>query len=186
MPFTPHLQLLLDPASTLPLHLDLGEHSYSWENGKFNITSYMQQPGFRKLTRDELMQLMRRLHAAPHAVLLNLYGHDFGEGAVHETLRSDKRHRRKKGRRSAVGGRRQDAEDCEEQLVDNKAEGGVMQEMAAPIAALSQLQALVLSCTRPLPPICYCFLHAHVSITTAAATATPSLAPWAVFCGMRL
>ncbi len=83
MSFTQHLQLLLDPASTLPLHLDLGEYSCSWENGKFKVTD-KQQPGFRKLTRDELVQLMRRLHAAPHAVLLNLYGHHFGEGVMQE------------------------------------------------------------------------------------------------------
>ncbi len=137
--FRQHLQLLLDPASTLPLHLDLGRFSCSCENGKFKIAQclklpvfgllqflqFLQQPGFRELTRDELMQLMRRLHAAPHAVLLNLYGHDFGEA--------------------------------------------VMQEMAAPMAALSKLQALILSCTCPPPPP-YCILHTHVSITTAAAT----------------
>ncbi len=134
MSFTQHLQLLLDPASTLPLHLDLGWGSCSWENGKFKIAQ-KEQPGFRKLTRDELLQLMRRLHAAPHAVLLNLHCHNFGEG--------------------------------------------VMQEMAAPMAALSNLQALVLSCTCPPPPP-YCILRAHVSITTAAATATPSLAPCVV------
>jgi hypothetical protein len=131
MSFTQHLQLLLDPASTLPLHLDLGYNSYSWENGKFKTTIYSKQPGFRRLTLDELLQLMRRLHAAPHAVLLNLHGHFFGDG--------------------------------------------VMQEMAAPMAALSNLQALVLSRACPPPPL-YCILHAHVSITTAAATATPSLA----------
>ncbi len=131
MSFTQHLQLLLDPASTLPLHLDLGRYSCSWENGKFKIAQ-SQQPGFRTLERDELLQLMRRLHAAPHAVLLNLIGHHFGEG--------------------------------------------VMQEMAAPIAALSKLQVLVLTCTcPPTPP--YCMLRVHVRITTAAATATPSLAP---------
>jgi hypothetical protein len=116
MSFTQHLQLLLDPASTFPLHLNLGQYSCSWENGKFKVTE-KEQPGFRTLDRDELMQLMRRLHAAPHAVLLNLYGHHFGEG--------------------------------------------VMQKMAAPIAALSNLQALVLSCTCPrLHPIAYC---AHTS-----------------------
>ena len=134
MSFTQHLQLLLDPASTLPLHLDLGKHSCSWVNGKFKIAQ-SQQPGFRRQTRDELMQLMRRLHAAPHAVLLNLNDNYFGEG--------------------------------------------VMQEMAAPIAALSKLQVLVLSCTCPPPPP-YCILRAHVNITTAAATATPSLAPCVV------
>ena len=107
MSFTQHLQLLLDPASTLPLQLDLGRYSCSWENGKFKITQ-SQQPGFRTLERDELLQLMRRLHAAPHAVLLNLNGHFFGES--------------------------------------------VMQGMAAPMTALSKLQALVLSRTCPPDP----------------------------------
>jgi hypothetical protein len=83
MSFTQHLQLLLDPASTLPLHLDLGKYSCSWENGKFKIAQ-SQQPGFRRLTRDELLQLMRRLHAAPHAVLLNLNDNYFGEAVVQE------------------------------------------------------------------------------------------------------
>ncbi len=132
MSFTQHLQLLLDPASTLPLYLDLGKYSCSWDNGKFKIAHEEAQPGFRKLTRDELMKLMRRLHVAPHAVLLNLYGHSFGED--------------------------------------------LMQEMEGPMAALSKLEALVLSCTRPPPPP-YCILRIHVSITTAATTATPSLAP---------
>ncbi len=134
MSFTQHLQLLLDPASTLPLHLDLGWYSCSWENGKFKEAN-SSQPGFRILARDELLQLMRRLQAAPHAVLLNLYGHYFGED--------------------------------------------VMQEMAAPMAALSNLQALVLSCTCPPPPP-YCILRVHVGITTAAAKATPSIIPCVV------
>ncbi len=76
MSFTQKLQLLLDTAFTLPLHVDLGDHSCSWENGMFKLSD--KQAGFRKLTRDELLQLMRRLHAAPDAVLLNLDGHGFG------------------------------------------------------------------------------------------------------------
>jgi len=97
--FTQHLQLLLDPASTLPLHLNLGKYSCSWENGKFKEAN-SSQPGFRILARDELMQLMRRLQASPHVILLNLMGHEI--------------------------------------------DAATMREMAAPIAALSELQALVL------------------------------------------
>ena len=104
MSFTQKLQLVLDTASTLPLHVDLGEYSYSWENGMLDTIT---QPGFRKLERDELLQLMRRLHAAPHAVLLNLDGHGFGADE--------------------------------------------MQEMAAPMTALSKLQVLVLRCAPPPP-----------------------------------
>ena len=82
MSFTQKLQLVLDTASTLPLHVDLGQYSYSWDKG--NIDYAANQPGFRQLERDELLQLMRRLHAAPHAVLLNLYGHEFGAAVMQE------------------------------------------------------------------------------------------------------
>jgi hypothetical protein len=102
MSFTQHLQQLLDPVATLALHIDLGEYSCSWQHGQLKPTQ-SRQPGFRKLTRDELMQLMLRLHAAPHAVLLNLFGHCFGKV--------------------------------------------MMQEISAPMAALSKLRALVLSST---------------------------------------
>ena len=114
MSFTQKLQLVLDTASTLPLHVDLGEHSCSWENGMFKWAP--EKPSFRKLERDELLQLMRRLHAAPHAVLLNLDHHEFG--------------------------------------------AAVMQEMAAPMTALSKLQVLVLSsaCPPPLYPLAYYML----------------------------
>ena len=120
MSFTQKLQLVLDIASTLPLHIDLGYVSCSWENGMFEWAGKLEraestQPGFRTLTRDELLQLMRRLHAAPHAVLLNLYGHNFG--------------------------------------------AAVMQEMAAPMTALSKLQVLVLCSECPrLTPLAYYML----------------------------
>ncbi len=141
MSFTQKLQLLLDTASTLPLHVDLGEFSCSWENGKFKRAE-SEQPGFRNMTRDELLQLMRRLHAAPHAVLLNLCVHGF--------------------------------------------DAAVMQEMAAPMTALSKLQVLVLSGAYPAlyridldpltspylsgecrPPCPYCILHVRVTVTAA-------------------
>ena len=82
MSFKQKLQLVLDTASTLPLHVDLGQYSYSWEKGEIDLDA--EPPGFRKLERDELLQLMRRLHAAPHAVLLNLYGHEFGAAVMQE------------------------------------------------------------------------------------------------------
>ena len=105
MSFAQHLQLVLDPALPLPLHIDLGQYSCSWENGK--LKNGLQE-GFRKLRRDELMQLMRRLQASPHVILLNLNGHRCG--------------------------------------------AATMREMAAAIAALSELQALVLSSACPTSP----------------------------------
>ena len=110
MSFAQHLQLVLDHALPLPLHIDLGQYSCSWENGKLKV-NFNQREGFRELSRDELMQLMRRLQASPHVILLNL---------THQGI-----------------------------------DGATMQEMAAPIAALSELQALVLGCaclTYPCPP----------------------------------
>jgi hypothetical protein len=108
MSFAQHLQLVLDPALPLPLHIDLGECSCSWESGTFEL-QYEQQQGFRRLTRDELMQLMRRLQADPHGILLNLTGH--------------------------------------------RIDGATMQEMSAYIAALSDLQALVLYSACPTSPL---------------------------------
>jgi hypothetical protein len=54
MSFTQKLQLLLDTASTLPLHVDLGEYSCSWQNGKVEWAN-RPKSGFRKLTRNELL-----------------------------------------------------------------------------------------------------------------------------------
>ena len=106
MSFAQHLQLVLDPAFPLPLHIDLGKYSCSWENGKLQ---FGDQQGFRQLTRDELMQLMRRLQANPHVILLN--------------------------------------------LMSQGIDVATMQEMAAPIAALSELQALVLLGSCPTSPL---------------------------------
>ena len=107
MSFLQHLQLVLDPALPLPLHIDLGYNSFSWENGK--LQDDREQQGFRELTRDELMQLMRRLQANPHVILLN--------------------------------------------LMNQRIDGATMQEMAAPIAALSELQVLVLWGACPTSPL---------------------------------
>ena len=109
MSFAQHLQLVLDPALPLPLHIDLGKYSCSWENGKFKLQYDREQQGSRQLTRDELMQLMRRLQANPHVILLN--------------------------------------------LMSQGIDGATMQEMAAPIAALSELQALVLYSACPTSPL---------------------------------
>jgi len=109
MSFAQHLQLVLDPALPLPLHIDLGKYSCSWDNGKLKVNYGQLQEGFRKLRRDELMQLMRRLQASPHVILLNLWGHGI--------------------------------------------DGATMREMAAPIAALSELQALDLTSACPTSPL---------------------------------
>lgn len=51
--------------------------SCSWENGEFIWGS--SPSDFRRLTRKELMQLIRLLCAAPHVTHLNLYGHEIDE-----------------------------------------------------------------------------------------------------------
>ncbi len=82
MSFVQHLQLLLDPALPLPLHIDLGQYSCSWENGQLQIG--LREQGFRRLARDELMQLMRRLQANPHVILLNLCGQGIDGATMQE------------------------------------------------------------------------------------------------------
>ena len=84
MSFEQHLQLVLDPTHPLPLHIDLGERSCSLVGGKFEINWKSSQLGFRKLTREELTQLVRRLRAAPHTLLLNLWGHKIGSDGIQE------------------------------------------------------------------------------------------------------
>jgi hypothetical protein len=86
MPFGQHLQLVLDPARPLPLHIDLGYYSCSWDNREFELQSGRgrEQQGFRQLTRDELMQLMRRLQANPHVILLNLMHQGIHGAAMQE------------------------------------------------------------------------------------------------------
>jgi hypothetical protein len=139
MSFAQHLQLVLDPALPLPLHIDLGECSCSWKNGKFQH-GLEQLQGFRRLTRDELMQLMRRLQAKPHVILLNL----------------------------------------ESQHID----GATMQEIAAAIAALSELQTLVLygSCPAGTSPLS--LLACNNSTRTTACSTTPQ-SPFLTRCRQR-
>ncbi len=109
MSFAQRLQLALNPALPLPLHIDLGEYSCSWENKKIKINLGQKQEGFRRLSHDELMQLMRRLQANSHIVFVNLWGHGIDDAT--------------------------------------------MQEMSAAIAALSELQVLVLGGACPTPYI---------------------------------
>jgi hypothetical protein len=75
MSFAQQLQRALDPALPLPLQIDLGKFSCSFDYGKLKVNYEQEQEGFRKLSRDELMQLMRRLQASPHVILLNLRDH---------------------------------------------------------------------------------------------------------------
>ncbi len=74
----------LDPNLQKPLsaQINLGLRSCSWLDCKFVWGS--QQEGFRKLTRDELCQLMCRLQTAPEVILLNLYGHGIGSSMMQE------------------------------------------------------------------------------------------------------
>ena len=88
MSFEDNLQLALGrrPAASepeLPRELHLGE--YAWTNGKVEIPR--TTPGFRKLRAVELQELKRRLQAAPannHVILLNLMGHEMGDGMMQE------------------------------------------------------------------------------------------------------
>ncbi len=75
---------MLNPAHPLPMHIDLGEISCSWVLGKFKFET--RREGFRKMTSDELMQLVGRLQAiqCPHIILLNLDGHKLGFGMMRE------------------------------------------------------------------------------------------------------
>ncbi len=80
MSFEHLLGIALDATRQLPSQLHLGEYECSWENGKFKFNEQEQREGFRRLTQDELRQLVPRLHAAPldHVVFLDLYGHEMG------------------------------------------------------------------------------------------------------------
>ena len=84
MSFEDDLRLALAPAASeqLPRELHLGQ--YAWTNGKLEYKG--DTPGFRKLTAEELRQLMRRLQAAPqhHVILLNLVGHYMGGDMMRE------------------------------------------------------------------------------------------------------
>ena len=84
MSFNNNLRLALDCSGQLTPELHLGEWAYSWTNRKLEWKG--DQPGFRKLTADELRQLARRLHAAPYhrVVFLNLHGQDMGSDAMLE------------------------------------------------------------------------------------------------------
>ena len=85
MSFEDNLRIALDDSAQLPPQLHLGRYAYSWTNGKLGYPP-VEQPGFRHLTADELLQLARRLRAAPqhHAVFLNLGGHYMGSDVMQE------------------------------------------------------------------------------------------------------
>ena len=82
--FDDNLRLALDCSAQLPPQLHLGQLACSWTNGKLKYEG--SQPGFRRLTADELRQLARRLHAAPQhrVVFLNLHDHRMGSDVMQE------------------------------------------------------------------------------------------------------
>jgi Ran GTPase-activating protein (RanGAP) involved in mRNA processing and transport len=68
----------MDPDQELSGQVHLGKYIYSRQGGKLTYLGY--RPGFRQLTRNELKQLMRRLHAAPKGCVtfLDLSCHEMG------------------------------------------------------------------------------------------------------------
>ena len=83
-PFTDQVRLALDPSEQLPRELHLGSEGHTWTNGKLGYYGY--QSDRRKLTQDELRQLMRRLQAAPqdHVIFLDLDGQCMGDDMLRE------------------------------------------------------------------------------------------------------
>ena len=84
MSFDDNLRLALDCSAQLPPQLHLGQFACSWTNGE--LKRERPQPGFRRLTADELRQLARRLHAAPQhrVVFLNLEAQYMGSDVMQE------------------------------------------------------------------------------------------------------
>jgi hypothetical protein len=82
--FNDVLRRAIDPDQQLPSQLHLGKYVYSWENGKRKYE--YDRAGFRRLTPDELRQLMRRLQAVPqsHVIFLNLGGQRIGADMMRE------------------------------------------------------------------------------------------------------
>ncbi len=66
------LQLLLHPTADLPTLINLGERSWSLLDGKYLREGAVKQIGFRRITPDELTQLMRKLQSSPHVIVLSL------------------------------------------------------------------------------------------------------------------
>jgi hypothetical protein len=85
-PYTDQVRLALDPSEQLPRELHLGTDGMTWTNG--NVGFYGHQGHFRRLTQDELRQLMRRLQAAPrdHVIFLDLGGQCMGDDMLREML----------------------------------------------------------------------------------------------------
>ena len=86
MSFQDNLRRSLDHNEQLPRQLHLGRFAYSWVSGKLEKKG--EQAGFRKLTEDELRQLMRRLQAAPQhlVIFLNVGFREMGEGVIREMV----------------------------------------------------------------------------------------------------
>jgi hypothetical protein len=85
MTFEKLLNLLLNhPSAPLPPLMELGIVGCRWLDGKFGFKKKAQK-GFRKMTPDELKQVMRRLQAAPHVIiLLNLEAQCMGCKMIQE------------------------------------------------------------------------------------------------------
>ena len=84
-PYTDQVRLALDPSEQLPRELHLGTEGTTWTNGQFQWFGTLF-PYSRKLTQDELRQLMRRLQAAPqdHVIFLDLGGQCMGDDMLRE------------------------------------------------------------------------------------------------------
>ena len=74
----------MDPDQELSGQVHLGKFIYSRQSGKLSYQGY--RPGFRKMTRNELNQVMRRLLAAPEGciTLLDLSSHEMGADIMRE------------------------------------------------------------------------------------------------------
>ncbi len=76
MDFEDNLRLVLSPAEQLPTHINLGEFQYNYQfvNGK-RVKQTKKTSRFRKLTENELNQLLRKLQDMPHHYVIefNIY-----------------------------------------------------------------------------------------------------------------
>ena len=76
MDFEDNLRLVLSPAEQLPTHINLGEVQYNYQfvNGE-RVRQATKTSRFRKLTENELNQLLRKLQDTPHhhVIEFNIY-----------------------------------------------------------------------------------------------------------------
>jgi len=78
MDFEDNLRFVLSPAEQLPTHIHLGEFDYKFMKG---IRERKESKTFRKLTENELGQLLRRLQDTPqqqHVIGFNIRGKKIG------------------------------------------------------------------------------------------------------------